>query len=91
MTTFEKFKKALIEMYKAGELDKILKASKRSERSNIKHDIALIEACVEYYEAHDKMISSFSAIPIVYELKSADVFKNALCYMLKYDEKEEEA
>lgn len=88
MSTFDKFKKALIEMYKDGELDKILKNAKRSEKKAIKDDIKVISVFVEYYENHDQDLSSFSAIPILMELKSVEVFKDALAYMLKYDYKE---
>lgn len=84
MTTFEKFKKALIEMYKDGELDKILNNAKRSEKKAIKDDIKVISVLVEYYENH----KSFSVIPIVMQLKSVEVFRDALAYMLKYDNKE---
>lgn len=88
MTTFEKFKKALIEMYKDGELDKILNNAKRSEKKAIKDDIKVISVLVEYYENHNQDLNSFSAIPIVMQLKSVEVFKDALAYMLKYDNKE---
>ncbi len=78
MTTFQKFKRALIAMKENGELDKILNHSE--DKETVKRDIELIEQLADLGERN------VSAIPIIYELKSADIFKNALCYMLKYDE-----
>lgn len=78
MTTFQKFKRALVAMKENGELEKILKYSK--DKKTIKRDIELIDQLAELGE------DNVSAIPVIYELKSADIFKNALCYMLKYDE-----
>ena len=89
MTTFEKFKKAIIEMYKDGELDKILKHCKRSERKAVKNDIKVIEVFVEFYESHNKDLNSFSIMPLLMQLESVEVYKDALAYMLKYDEKKE--
>lgn len=85
MSTFEKFKKAIIEMYKEGELDKILKNSKRAARKAIKKDIEVIETFVEFYEAHDEDLNSFSVMPLLMELESVEVYKDALAYMLRYD------
>lgn len=82
MTTFQKFKKALVEMKHQGELERILKASKLKDKAAVKHDIELIN------QLADLGSENVSAIPVIYELKSVDVFKNALCYMVKYDEKE---
>ena len=89
MNTFDKFKKALIEMYKGGEFEKILMHCPRSERSNVENDMKVVASYTEYYEAHDQDIKSFSAIPLFMTLKSVEVYKDALAYMLKYDEKKE--
>ena len=78
MTTFQKFKRALIAMKENGELDKILKHSE--DKKTVKRDIEIIDQLADLGEGN------VSAIPVIYELKSADIFKNALCYMLKYDE-----
>lgn len=79
MSTFEKFKRALIVMKDTGELEKILNATKGKDRKIVERDIQIIDQLVEL--GADKV----SAIPIIYELKSVDIFKNALCYMLQYD------
>ena len=78
MTTYQKFKRALIEMKNKGELDKILNASK--DKKTVEHDIDIIDQLAEIGA------DNISAIPIIHELKSADIFKNALCYMMRYDE-----
>ena len=88
MSSFDKFKKAIIEMYKDGEFEKILKYCPRSERSKVKNDMKVAESYTEYYEYHDQDIKSFSAIPLFMALKSVEVYKNALAYMLNYDDKE---
>lgn len=80
MTTFQKFKRALVDMKNSGELDKILKYSE--DKEIVEHDIMIIEQLAEFGS------DNVSAIPVIYELKSADIFKNALCYMLRLDEKE---
>lgn len=85
MTTFEKFKKAIIEMYKDGELEKILNFSKRADKKAIKKDTKVIEAFVEFYEAHDEDLNSFSVMPLLMELESVEIYKNALAYMIRYD------
>ena len=72
-------------MYKDGELDRILKNSKRAARKAIKRDIKTIEIYVEFYEAHGEDINSFSIMPLLMELESVEVYKDALAYMLKYD------
>lgn len=88
MNTYTKFKKACIEMYKAGEVDKIYKTCERSERKRVKHDIRILAQLVILYEANNQELDSFSIFSFMPNLKSAEVFKNALCYMLRYDDKE---
>ena len=85
MTTFQKFKRALIDMKNAGELDKILEAARDSaeDKAKVEHDIMIIEQLAEFGE--DKV----SAIPVIMELQSIAIFKDALCFMLKLDDKEE--
>lgn len=78
MTTYQKFKKVLVDMKNNGELEKILNHSE--DKETIKRDIEIIDQLADLGERN------VSAIPVIYELKSADIFKNALCYMLKYDE-----
>ena len=80
MTTFQKFKRALIEMKEQGQLVKILNYASKKDLGDVKHDIELIDQLVEIGA------DNISAIPIIHELKSADIFKNALCYMMRYDE-----
>ena len=78
MAAFKEFKRALISMKNNGELDKILNASK--DKKTVEHDIDIIDQLAEIGA------DNISAIPIIHELKSADIFKNALCYMMRYDE-----
>lgn len=82
MTTFQKFKRAISKMKETGELEKILKAQKSiREKKKVERDIAKINVFCE------AGIENVPAIPIIYELESVDIFKNALCYM---NDKEED-
>lgn len=81
MTTYQAFKKALIEMKNQGELDKILEASKGSseDKAKVEHDIEIINQLSELGA------DNVSAIPVIMELQSVTIFKDALCFM-KYEE-----
>ncbi len=85
MTTFQKFKRALVDMKNSGELDKILEAARDSveDKEKVEHDIMIIEQLAEFGE------DNVSAIPVIMELQSIAIFKDALCFMLKLDDKEE--
>lgn len=86
---YNKLKKALIEMYKSGELDKILKYSHRSERKKIKHDTAIIEKIVAFYETHGEDLNAIPVFSFVTELRSKDVLVSALCFMALEEGEEE--
>lgn len=73
MTTYQKFKRALIEMKNNGELDKILNASK--DKKTVEHDIEIIDQLAELGA------ENVSAIPVIMELQSVEIFKDALCFM----------
>lgn len=86
MGVMQKLKRALIEMYQDGELEKILKYTKGSQKRAVKHDIKVIEGVVSYYESHNKDLNSFSVFSFIMALRSAQVLTNALCYMERYEE-----
>lgn len=81
MTTYQAFKRALVEMKKRGELEKILEASKGSseDKAKVEHDIEVINQLSELG------VDKASAIPVIMELQSVAIFKDALCFM-KYEE-----
>lgn len=78
MTTYQKFKRALIEMKNKGELDKILNASK--DKKTVEHDIEIIDQLAELGA------ENVSAIPVIMELQSVEIFKDALCFMNNSEE-----
>lgn len=78
MTTYQKFKRALIEMKNKGELDKILNASK--DKKTVEHDIDIIDQLAELGA------ENVSAIPVIMELQSVEIFKDALCFMNNSEE-----
>lgn len=78
MTTYQKFKRALIEMKNNGELDKILNASK--DKKTVEHDIEIIDQLAELGA------ENVSAIPVIMELQSVEIFKDALCFMNNSEE-----
>lgn len=78
MAAFKEFKRALIEMKNNGELDKILNASK--DKKTVEHDIDIIDQLAELGA------ENVSAIPVIMELQSVEIFKDALCFMMRYDE-----
>lgn len=73
MAAFKEFKRALIEMKNNGELDKILNASK--DKKTVEHDIDIIDQLAELGA------ENVSAIPVIMELQSVEIFKDALCFM----------
>lgn len=73
MTTYQKFKRALIEMKNNGELDKILNASK--DKKTVKHDIDIIDQLAELGA------ENVAAIQVIMELQTVEIFKDALCFM----------
>lgn len=73
MAAFKEFKRALIEMKNNGELDKILNASK--DKKTVEHDIEIIDQLAELGA------ENVSAIPVIMELQSVEIFKDALCFM----------
>ena len=77
MAAFKEFKRALIKMKKEGELDKILNAANGSkeDKEKVEHDIEIINQLAELGE------DNVSAIPVIMELQSVAIFKDALCFM----------
>lgn len=78
MAAFKEFKRALIEMKNNGELDKILNASK--DKKTVEHDIDIIDQLAEL------RAENVSAIPVIMELQSVEIFKDALCFMNNSEE-----
>lgn len=78
MAAFKEFKRALIEMKNNGELDKILNASK--DKKTVEHDIDIIDQLAELGA------ENVSAIPVIMELQSVEIFKDALCFMNNSEE-----
>lgn len=85
MTTAKKFKNALTKMYNNGDFDKQIKHpfDKKQKKNSIK-DKQLMEFIMGQYE-----IDNVPFILLLAELKSAETFKNVICYMMA-DDKEEE-
>lgn len=78
MTTIEKFKRALLDMKDKGELDKILKYTEE-DTEIVERDIELINQLFLYGA------DNVSIWPLLMTLKSADILKNALAFMITYD------
>ena len=78
MTTIEKFKRALVDMRDKGELDKILKYTEE-DTEIVEHDIELINQLFLYGD------DNVSIWPLLMTIKSADILKNALAFMITYD------
>lgn len=75
------FKRALLDMKDKGELDKILKYTEE-DTELVEHDIELINQLF-LFGAED-----VSVWPLLMELKSADILKNALAFMVNYEGEE---
>ena len=75
------FKRALLDMKDKGELDKILKYTEE-DTELVEHDIELINQLF-LFGAED-----VSVWPLLMELKSADILKNALAFMVNYESEE---
>ena len=78
MTTIQKFKRALVDMRDKGELDKILKYTEE-DTEIVEHDIELINQLFLYGA------DNVSIWPLLMTLKSADILKNAIAFMVNYD------
>lgn len=81
MSTLQAFKRALVDMKNAGELEKILEAARgyKEDTLKVKHDIEYINQIAELG------VDNVSVIPVIMELQSIAIFKSALFYMVKYD------
>lgn len=82
MNTIQKFKRALLDMRDKGELDKILKYTEE-DTEIVEHDIELINQLFLY--GADYGADNVSIWPLLMTLKSADILKNAISYMVMYD------
>ena len=80
MTTFQKFKRALVVMKEKGELDKILNVAAAEDKAKVEHDIEYINELAEIG------VDNVSAIPVIMELQSVAIFKDALCFMNDVEE-----
>ena len=78
MTTIQKFKRALVDMRDKGELDKILKYTEE-DTEIVERDIELINQLFLYGA------DNVSIWPLLMTLKSADILKNAIAFMVNYD------
>ena len=78
MTTIQKFKRALVDMREKGELEKILKYTEE-DTEIVERDIELINQLFLY--GADEV----SIWPLLMTLKSADILKNAISFMVTYD------
>lgn len=72
------FKRALLDMRDKGELDKILKYTEE-DTEIVEHDIELINQLFLYGA------DNVSIWPLLMEIKSADILKNALAFMVNYE------
>lgn len=72
------FKRALVDMRDKGELDKILKYTEE-DTEVVEHDIELINQLFLFGA------DNVSVWPLLMELKSADILKNALAFMVTYE------
>ena len=66
------FRYALLRMLDDGELEKIYNHASFFEKRKVKHDIEMIKAYAHV---------GGTTIPLLNELKSAEVLKNIICYM----------
>ena len=82
METTKKFKLALIDMLELGEFDRIIKNAKGASRRAAEKDKKFIK-CLS--DAFGRDIDKYSFAYINYEIKSKDIYANALCYMSRYD------
>lgn len=78
MTTIQKFKRALVDMRDKGELEKILKYTEE-DTEIVERDIELINQLFLYGA------DNVSIWPLLMTLKSADILKNAIAFMVNYD------
>lgn len=78
MNTIQKFKRALVDMRDKGELDKILKYTEE-DTEIVERDIELINQLFLYGA------DNVSIWPLLMTLKSADILKNAIAFMVTYD------
>ena len=78
MTIIQNFKRALLDMRDKGELDKILKYTEE-DTELVEHDIELINQLFLYGA------DNVSIWPLLMTLKSADILKNALAFMVTYE------
>ena len=72
------FKRALLDMKDKGELDKILKYTEE-DTEIVERDIELINQLFLFGA------DNVSVWPLLMELKSADILKNALAFMVTYE------
>ena len=72
------FKRALVDMRDKGELDKILKFTEE-DTEIVEHDIELINQLFLFGA------DNVSVWPLLMELKSADILKNAIAFMVNYE------
>ena len=78
MRTIQAFKRALLDMKDKGELEKILNYTSE-DTDLVERDIELIN---ELDQAGADAVSIWA---LLHELKSADILKNALCFMITYE------
>lgn len=78
MNVIPYFKRALVDMRDKGELDKILKYTEE-DTEVVEHDIELINQLCLFGA------DNVSVWPLLMELKSADILKNALVFMVNYE------
>ena len=78
MRTIQAFKRALLDMRDKGELDKILNHTEE-DTEIVERDIELINQLFLYGA------DNVSIWPLLMELKSADILKNAIAFMVNYD------
>lgn len=74
MNVLKAFKAALVKMHETGELEKILNNANKEERAKVEHDIEVIN---ELVKAGAENVSIWG---VLMELKSVDVFKDALVF-----------
>ena len=77
---YTKIKKALVEIYKTGEAEKLLKYAKGSEKRRVKHDIKILAEVVEIYENNGEDINTIPVFSFITELKSASVLLDAITF-----------
>ena len=82
MRTIQAFKRALLDMKDKGELEKILNYTEE-DTDLVERDIALIN------ELAQAGADNIAIWPLLMELKSADILKNALCFMITYETEED--